>query len=197
MTPEEIQALVASQLDDKLSEFREEYTKANQGLAASLSKEVKKTLEKIEASSTSPQDNPEVEGEKLSLKSLEKQLEDMRKQLAEKDQETFKAKKNNAINQLIAESKALNPKALQKLFDLEYGGYIKEENGSWYVDKGEDDVVSLQDALDSYLNSEEGKFYLPPSNTQGSGSTEVKNMSPNPNQPVKAGEALMEAFSQY
>jgi hypothetical protein len=193
MSPEEIQALVESSIGNAISGLREEFTKANQGLAASLTKEVKKVLS---TQVSQPAETEQEDSSKLTLKSLQQQLADLQSQLAQKDKEAFSAKKSQAISQVIANSQALNPSALMKLFSLEYGDSIKEENGAWFVDKG-DNVLPLQDALNTYLNSDEGKFYLPPSGVNGSGATETKPVPVNTNQPLKAEDALFAAFSNY
>jgi hypothetical protein len=154
----------------------------------------------VQSLSATVQEDKEIEdnntSQKLSLKALENQLSELKQQLAEKDKETSLAKRSQAISQVISNSKALNPSALQKLFTLEYGESIKEEGGHWFVDKG-DTVLPLGEALDSYLNSEEGKFYLPPSNITGAGSEEVKPLSTNTNKPNDTASALYEAFSNY
>ena len=198
MTNEEIQAIVNASITEALSSFREEVTTANKGLASSLTKELRKTIQNISTTNNQEdivEDNQST-SQKLSLKALENQLSELKNQLAEKDKETSLAKRSNVVSQLIANSKALNPTALQKLFTLEYGDNIKEENGTWFVDKG-DTVLPLNEALDSYLNSPEGKFYLPPSNITGTGSEEVKSITTSSNQAIDAGSALYEAFSNY
>lgn len=197
MTNEEIQALVNNSIAEALSSFREEVTAANKGLASSLTKELRKTVQSLTpAAQEESLDDNQNTSQKLSLKALENQLSELKNQLAEKDRETSMAKRSNAISQLIANSKALNPTALQKLFTLEYGDNIKEEGGAWFVDKG-DTVLPLNEALDNYLNSPEGKFYLPPSNINGAGSEEVKSITPNTNQTPDVGSALYAAFSNY
>ncbi len=192
MTPEEITALVNSSIAEAISGLKEDFTKANQGLASSLSKEIKKTLSTVNQPSET--ETPEV-SDKLTLKTLQNQLVDLQAKLDQKDKETISVKKSQAISQVIAESKALNPKSLQKLLNLEFGDYLKEENGTWYVVKGDDSISPLKDALNSYLNSDEGKFYLPPSNVNGSGSTETKPAPVNPTQKIDTADALFQAFS--
>lgn len=197
MTNEEIHALVNSTINEALSSFREEVTAANKGLASSLTKELKKTVQSLSTNTNQVEETEDTQNtsQKLSLKALENELSQLKNQLAEKDRETSIAKRSNAISQVIASSKALNPTALQKLFTLEYGENIKEEAGVWFVDKG-DTVLPLNEALDSYLNSPEGKFYLPPSNVTGTGSEEVKSLT-STNKPIDVGTALYEAFSDY
>lgn len=192
MTPEEIQALIQSSINEAITGLEDKFTKANQGLAASLNKEVKKALSTPPAQPTEPQEDQN----KLTLKALQQQLSDLQNQLAQKDKEAFTAKKSQAIAQVIANSKALNPAALTKLFNLEYGEYLKEENGQWFVDKG-DATLPLNDALNTYLSSEDGKFFLPPSGVNGSGSVETKPAPVDTNQKPKAEDLLFQDFSNY
>jgi len=189
MTQEEIQALVESTINGAISGLRDEFTKANQGLAANLTKEFKKVV----STPIQPIEPPQEDQNKLTLKTLQQQLSDLQSQLAQKDKEAYTARLKQAISEVIANSKALNPSALQKLFTLEYGDFLKEESGKWFVDKG-DTVLPLQDALNTYLNSEEGKFYLPPSGVNGSGSIETKPAPVNTEQKLTGADALMQAF---
>lgn len=195
MTNEDIQALISSAIEEAVTGLREEFTNANKGLASNLTKELRKAVQNL--TPVKEEDTAQEEtNQKLSLKALESQLTDLRNQLAEKDRETLLAKRSNAISQAIVNAKALNPTALQKLFTLEYGDSVKEEGGNWYVDRG-DTVVPLNEALNNYLQSEEGKFYLPPSNVSGAGSEEVKTNPSTIDKPLDAASALYEAFSNY
>lgn len=194
MSPEEVQALIDAALSGVKEEISTQITQANKGLAASLTKEIKK------ASSTqtqSTESEPQELSDKLTLKSLQHQLADLQTQLVNKDKEAFLAKKSQALSQVISECKALNPKALQKLINLEFGDYLKEENGAWFVVKGDDSVSPLKDALDSYLKSDEGLVFVAPSGVNGSGSTETKPTTINPNQKPSAADALFQEFSNY
>ncbi|OBQ17629.1 hypothetical protein [Anabaena sp. AL93] len=191
MSQEEIQALIYASIAGLKDELMIQVTTANKGLAASLTKEIKKSL--LIQNSQSHDIESEEESSKLTLKTLQQQLGELQSQLAQKDKEAFTAKKSQAITQVIAASRTLNTTALQKLISLEYGDYLKEENGSWYVEKG-DHVVTLQDALNTYLTTDEGKFYLPPSGVNGSGSTEAKSINVDTNQKVKAADALFDSF---
>jgi hypothetical protein len=198
MTFDEIQELVNKSVSEQLSSFKEEITSAHKGLAASLTKEFKKSVQSLQSKEdTAVEDKVEDTQQKLSLKALESQLSELKKQLEEKDKDAFLAKRSSALSQAISQAKALNPTALQKLFTLEYGEKIKEEGGQWYIEK-EDKVVGLNEALADYLNSPEGKFYLPPSNITGAGSETIKSNSVGTSQQgVDAKSALYEAFSNY
>ncbi|MDZ8259459.1 hypothetical protein [Nostoc sp. ChiQUE01b] len=190
MTEQEIQALIDASLNSFKTEISTEFTKANQGLAASVTKEIKK-LQTIQSTPTEPSENNQ---EKLTLRALEQQLTDLKTQLANKDLETIAAKRSSAVSQVIANSKALSPSALQKLFLLDYSDKIKQEGDKWYVAQG-DNVSSLEDALNSYLSSEDGKAFVPPSGVKGSSAQETKVTPVDPNQKVKAEDALFESFN--
>jgi 23S rRNA A1618 N6-methylase RlmF len=189
MTEQEIQALIDASLSSFKGEIKTEFTAANQGLASSLTKEIKK-LQTVQPTVT---ESTETIQEKLTLKALEQQLTDLKTQLADKDKETIAAKRSSAVSQVIANSKSLSPSALQKLFLLDNADRIKEENGKWYVAQGES-VSTLEDALNSYLTSEDGKAFLPASGVRGSDAQETKVTPVDPNQKVKAADALFESF---
>ncbi len=189
MTEQEIQALIDASLNSFKTEISTEFTKANQGLAASVTKEIKK-LQTAQPTVAEPTESTQ---EKLTLRALEQQLTDLKTQLANKDLETVAAKRSSAVSQVIANSKALSPSALQKLFLLDNADRIKEENGAWYVAQGES-VSTLEDALTSYLLSEDGKAFLPASGVRGSDAQETKVTPVDPNQKLKAADALFESF---
>lgn len=193
MTQDEVQALITEALTNFKSEIGEQINKSNQGLASNFTKELKKTLASIQSVNPSTEEVSEEPTEKLTLKTLKTQVEQLTKQLSDKDQQAFSARKSEAISKLVATTKNLNPSALQKLFTLEYGQYIKEENGQWYVEQGES-TVSLSDALNGYLSTDEGKGLLPPSGVNGSGAIESKNITPNPSDKLSAADALYTSF---
>ncbi|MEH1803230.1 MAG: hypothetical protein V7L13_29520 [Nostoc sp.] len=190
MTEQEIQALIDAALNSFKSEIKTEITTANQGLASSLTKEFKK----LQAPQPTATESSESTQEKLTLRALEQQLTDLKTQLANKDLETIAAKRSSAVSQAIANSKALSPSALQKLFLLDNAERIIEENGRWFLNQG-DTVSTLEDALNSYLTSEDGKAFLPASGVRGSDAQETKVTPVDPNQKVKAEDALFEAFN--
>ncbi|WP_427162621.1 hypothetical protein ACQFX9_14360 [Aliinostoc sp. HNIBRCY26] len=187
LTIEQVQALI----DEKFAVLKEEVTAANKGLAASLTKDIKKAL--ASQSTQSPEGEIQEDSNKLTLKSLQQKISDLTNQLAQKDKEAFNAKKSQAVSQAIASLKTLGPSALQKLFLAEYSDSLREENGSWFIEKG-DSVFSLQDALNNYLNTEEGKCFLPASGVKGSDSIETKPTQVSTEQKLTGADALMQAF---
>lgn len=189
---EEIQAYIDSALESFKGEVLEQVTNANKGLAANMSRDLKKVLSSLEETK---KEEKVIEEDKLSLKSLQKQVIQLQEEVVRKDKEAFEARKAQTLSQIIASANVLNPKALQKLFSMEYGENIVEENGAWFVSKGEE-VISLNEAFNEYLNSDEGKFYIAPSNVRGSDAIEVKE-TPTIGNKVDAAEALMQLYGNY
>ncbi|MFN6460558.1 MAG: hypothetical protein RMZ41_001755 [Nostoc sp. DedVER02] len=189
MTEQEIQALIDASLNSFKTEIKAEVTQANQGLASSLTKEIKR----LQTAQPTVAEPTESSTDRLTLKALEQQLTDLKTQLANKDKETVAAKRSSAVAQAIANSKALSPATLQKVFLLDNSDKLKEENGKWYVAQG-DSVSTLEDALTSYLSSEDGKAFVPASGVRGSDAQETKVTPVDPNQKLKAEDALFESF---
>ncbi|ALF55629.1 hypothetical protein ACX27_26755 [Nostoc piscinale CENA21] len=188
MTPEEIQALVNAQIEGLRAEIAQQITTANQGLAASLTKEFKKHA----APAPAVQDEPEKES--LTLKSLKQQLSDMQAAFAAKEKEATDALKRSGIAEAVAQAKALAPGTLQKLFLTEYGDALKQENGMWYVDSPATGVKPLNAVLSDFLKSDDGRLFVPPSGVNGAGSTEAKP-SPATTTENKVEDLLFQAFS--
>ncbi|MBD2060501.1 hypothetical protein H6F88_31665 [Oculatella sp. FACHB-28] len=176
MTEDQVLALISTALAAAKSEIMSEVTRSNQGLAASLSKEIKKLHTPQPAVEEDEATNSSGEG-KLTLKALQQQIADLTTQLEAKDKKAFEAEKTSAIASLIAASGTQQKSTLQKLFALQYGDSIKKEGDSWFFEK--DGTAQTLDAVfKSYLESEEGSIFLPPSTVDGSGSKETKAVVP-------------------
>lgn len=199
MDEAQIRELLKTVLGEFKTDLLGEVDKKNQGLAASITRDVKKLTEKPADPPTDPAADPaptpekEGEGGKLTMKALQQQLESLKKERDDERKAAFTARKSAALTNAIAKAGTLNQAALQKLLNLEYGESVKEENGSWLVQQGEA-VKSLDDAIATYLATDEGKAFLPPSGTAGAGSTESKSTTTATSGSLKAGEALMQAF---
>lgn len=221
MDEEQVKALIAAALTEHGTTLLSQIDQKNAGLAASLTREIKKSLESLQppakpapdgtgnSEGNPPEPNaPGTSGAtegKLTLKALQQQLEAQTKLISEmkadsdrKDRETVQAKRSSALAQSIAGAKALNPTLLHKVLQLEYGDGLKEENNAWFVSVG-DSVKPLNDAVSAYLQTDEGKAFLPPSGTQGSGASESKTTTATPptTTPTKAVDALSQAFASY
>jgi hypothetical protein len=188
MTPEEIQDLLKQTLGDIKNEILSEVDKKNAGLASSLSKEFKKQ------STSTTQDSEEEPKDKLTLKALQQQISELNNQLKEKDEQAFTAKRSEAVSKAISKSNVLSQSTLHKLYMLENSSALKEENGNWFVERN-GQVLPLEESLKNYLNSDDGKLFLPPSGVNGSSSQETKASTANPNSRVSAADALAEAYS--
>lgn len=210
MDEEQVKALIAAALGEFKSEVTGIVDQKNSGLAASITREIKKLIPekstedpKPELPST-PSGEKGSEGEgKLTLKMVQQELQktqELAKQLQqERDDEkaaTSKARQAEALSSAIAQAKILNPNALRKLLTLEFGESIKQENDAWLVAQGET-VKTLDAAIADYLKTDEGKAFLPPSGVNGSGSTESKSTLPATATPQKAIDALSEAFAGF
>lgn len=190
MTPEEIQNLLMSALGEIKTEILNEVDKKNAGLASSLTKEIKK----FTTTSTPSQDSDEEPKDKLTLKALQQQISELHNQLKEKDEQAFNAKRSEAVSKAISKSNVLNQSTLHKLYMLENASLLKEENGNWFVDRN-GQVLPLEESLKNYLNTDDGKLFLPPSGVNGSSSQETKVSTANPNTKVSAADALLDAIS--
>jgi hypothetical protein len=152
-----------------------EVRKENGKFAASLTKDVTKKLERVSQPEAQRSEDPEKEESKLTLKVLHQQIADLNNQLQQKEQKALEAQRKAAISEAIAGSKATNKHVLQKLFSVEYEASLEQENNRWIYKSEDGQAQFLDDLLNSYLSSEDGKLFLPPSNVNGSGSTESKS----------------------
>lgn len=197
LTPELIEFLkqeIAQATEGVKANILSEVHKANQGLAASLTKKFEKVAEDG-PSGDEGKDSPPKTG--LTLKALQGELEGLREQLAQKEKAAYEASSSQALTQTISKLNPQNPTALYKILKVEYGERLKAENGSWYVSQGED-VQTLEDAIKSYLETDEGKYFVPSSGIKGSDSQETSpaalTRSPNA---MSSLEALSSAFANY
>ncbi|AUT00899.1 hypothetical protein CLI64_11090 [Nostoc sp. CENA543] len=189
MTPEEIQALVTQQLEGFRSEIKQEIITANQGLAANLTREFKKLAQPAQ-----PEKTEETEKESLTLKSLKQQISELQASLEAKDKQAFEALKRSGLAEAINQVKALSPGLLQKVFMTDYGQYLKQEDGTWYVESPQVGIKPLATALQDFLKSEDGKLFVPASGVNGSGATETKTQDTTPNKDKTAEDILFEHF---
>lgn len=193
MDEAQVQALINSSLETFKNDFSTEIASVvdskNAGLAASLTREFKKATTPKEE----PTEDKSTEG-KLSMKALQTQIEQLNKQLSEEKEAKFKSSSNAALISAIADSGAQNTSTLRKLLSAEYGGKLKEEDGSWFVTEG-DKAISLSESIKSYLATDEGKIFVPASGTQGAGSIETKSTTPASSTGAVTDAALAEAFA--
>lgn len=186
MTLEEIKALleesqaslleqVQTSLKGMKGEILQEVDKKNSGTVSSILKSLKPKEEKApvfeEKAPVLEEKAPvqEEEKTKLSLKALERQIADFKAQLEEKDKKLLLKELDGNLLSALNGKKVLNSGIALKAFKLENENNIKQEDGVWYVQNGES-VVSLDMAVDKFLETDFGKTLLPPtSKARGSG----------------------------
>lgn len=184
MTPEEIQALIEAAINNAKAELTESFTKANQGLAASLSKEVKKLSQPV-----APVEQEQETESKLTLKALQAEINQLKAEKQAEAQKAFVSQRDAALLDVISSTKATAPQALKKLFLANYQDNIKQENGQWFLEQ-DDSSLPLSKALSNYLASDEGAHFLPASGVQGSSSSETKTHPSTPKQPQTLDSVL-------
>ncbi|MBW4443091.1 MAG: hypothetical protein KME10_17995 [Plectolyngbya sp. WJT66-NPBG17] len=178
MTEEEVKTLFATCFEEVKTTLLAEVDHKNKGLAAALQRDIKKISEKQPPESPADLDESGEATPRLSLKALQQQISDLTTQLSEKDKQAFASARNAAIAQLVAGSPTQHKGTLLKLFTTEYGDKLRQENTDWYVDLGGDSVKPLAQTFTDYLASEEGKIFIPPSPTSGSGSASSAKPTP-------------------
>ncbi|BAU12875.1 hypothetical protein LEP3755_34080 [Leptolyngbya sp. NIES-3755] len=162
MDENQVKELFGQLFDQFKQSLLTEVDQKNGKLAASLERQMKKEKPPEPASEDDPS--------KLSMKSLQQQIESLKNELAEKDKVAFTADRNSAISNVIASSNSQNKATLMKLFSIQYGDKLQKENNNWFIEEN-GAVKSLEDCLSNYLTSEEGKIFVPPTSNEGSGST--------------------------
>jgi hypothetical protein len=178
---EESQASLLEQVQTSLQgvkgEILQEVDKKNSGTVSSLLKNLKPKEEKVpvqEVEKVPVQEEKkapvqEEERTKLSLKALERQIADFKTQLEEKDKKLLLKELDGNLLSALNGKKVLNSGIALKAFKLENEGNLQQEDGIWYVKSGES-VVSLDTAVDKFLETDFGKTLVPPtSKARGSG----------------------------
>jgi hypothetical protein len=210
MDEEQVKSLIAEALGGFKSSFSTEIggliDSKNSGLAANLNREFKKLTESLqpktettdsgESGKGAGAEKPEAKGSddtKLTLKALQTQLQQLQQERDREQTQRKLANRQAALATAVAKAKPLAPGVLQTFLDATFGETLKEENGNWYVAQG-DSVKSIDDAIAAFLQSGDGKNFLPPSGTQGAGSTESKSTTTTTVEPGSSTEALMSAF---
>ena len=190
MTLEEIKALLEQSQSSLLEQMQtslqglkgeilQEVDKKNSGTVSSLIKSLKPKevpvqvqVQEEEKALVPPSVQVGVQEEeksKLSLKALERQLGELKAQLEEKDKRLLLKELDGNLLGALNGKKVLNSGIALKAFKLENEGNLVQEEGIWYVKNGES-VVSLDTAVDNFLESDFGKTLLPPtSKARGSG----------------------------
>ena len=195
LTADDVKTLLTDALGSLKADILSEVDTRNQGLAANLSRKIsslsstkkaaaKATVEEPKAekptepkAATSPRSDEPVEAPSSSLKvsALETQLNDLQAQLAAERAEAHRLNSQAALTTAIQSSGAIKPTILQELLSSRFSGKLKRDgsDGSFYVEEA-DRTVSLQDAVNAYLKTQDGQFFQSPSGGVGGGSTEAR-----------------------
>jgi len=171
MDEAQVRALVESMLGAVKTELTDTMHQANQGLAANLSKQIAK-LDTKPKGKVEQADDP-AGSESASFKALQTQLQELQKTLEAEKQSAFAASSNAALTDAIAQAGTTSPQVLKKLLQAEYSGKLVKDGDRWFVSEGEN-TVGLSDAVKTFLATDDGKLFLPPSGTKGVGNTETQ-----------------------
>ena len=175
---------ITETFQNSMKETLSQVDKKNGGTAASLTKEFQKTIEGLKGQLTGesnppspepeqpqPAPNPVQEtntnnSERLSLKALQNQIENLRRESEAKDQQLQTEQRNSAITSLFSEKKAQFADKATRAFLMENESKLKQEDGVWYHADG-DNVVPLDKAVDGFLNTDFGQTFQPASRGRG------------------------------
>lgn len=149
-----VKEVVATNRDELLTSV----DRKNSGLASSLQKEIKKFSENTAPVAQSLEENTPKSEEKLTLSALKKELELLRQEAKQKDLALAAKTRDAVISQKLSSNGLLFPDKAFKAFMLDFQDKLVEENGSWFV-KDNDDVKTLDDSLNTFLESDFGKLF--------------------------------------
>ena len=213
MDEDQIKALITESISSLKDEILTSVDQKNSGAVASMKREVTKALEPItgQLESLSQQgkgnDDPAPAGDddksgKLTLKALQQQLEQTRQELqAEKQQresqaqQALQSEKKALLSGAIAKNGLINGGVLQDVLMTRWGDRLTKEGDQWLLQDG-DNVKVFDEAFGGFVNSEEGKTFLPPSGTQGGGGNEGRGATTG-DTATDATSALVSAFGSF
>lgn len=216
MDLETIKALLAEQQTAIMASVKEEMANTlkqvdskNSGLASSLTKEFKKSTDSIAAQlqgvgnlpvdDATPQDNTPVAepapapkaSERLTLKALQTQIEELKNQNAAKEQALALSSRNNKLNSLFQNRKVAHTDKAVKAFLMDNESNIKQEDGVWFVQNGEE-VKSLDDAVGGFLESDFGSMFQQASKGKGLGLKPSTQAPAGKQQEMSLNQALLQ-----
>lgn len=105
----------------------------------------------------------------LENKSLQAQLDSLTKQIGEEKSQATSLRRDNAVLASVGALSINNPEVFKTVVMSKYGAAMKEDNGQFYVEDGEN-VVPLKQAFENYLATEEASIFVPASKVKGTGS---------------------------
>ena len=183
MDKEEFKALLTEVLPDTLTAFGEKLSteilsqvdRKNSGLAASLNKDVAKAiadLKQAETPSADPEPSPDDKPGRLTTKAVQSELEQLKQQLADEKAAKLQSDRKAALTGAIASKGTLAQGILFDALDRRFGDNLKQDDGQWFVMEG-DLVKPLETVVSGFLETDEGKHFLPASGVNGGGSSET------------------------
>jgi hypothetical protein len=161
-------------LDDRFTSFQQLLEKA-----LSASQETEEESESSNGNTPNPKPQQSTSGHvPPEVRALQKQLADMQskltesekkaeKEASEKREASIRAKVVEAATQLGSDKGNQIYKLLKDQFDLDEAGNVKFISH----EDGYEDIRDLKGGLNDWLQSEEGKHFLPAKNFQGSGAS--------------------------
>lgn len=185
-----IDSAIAAKLEANNTTLLGEIDRRNSGTAASIKRDLAKMFEDFQTKSqqatsatetTNPETPPEtvtgqrptVKGVDLQTQAIQKELQDLQKELAAERQAKFNSDRNSALLSLISSSGVIpaTQNVVKDVLLARYGANVKTENGEWYLESS-DGVVSLNSVVDNFLKTPEGMAFLPATGTRGASSSE-------------------------
>lgn len=180
---ETVSSLKGEIVSEVSSSILSEVDKKNQGLAANLSRDIKKQAEENKnfmsqfTTQNEVKEEPEKEKEaakvadkdRTTLKALQKQIAKLESDIQVKEEALFASQRNSQLDTLLSARKSLYPDRARKAFLMENQDKLVRDNGNWYLQENEDSFVELDSAVDSFLESDFGSTFLPPTRKKGLG----------------------------
>ena len=160
------------QILELLEGFKNEILKQvdikNGGTAASIKKDIDKRFESFKpAPKEEPTQEPESESQ-LTMKALQKQIAQLTEEREAQKRELAIKNRNEAVSKALGSKKVLHSDKCTRAFLMEYGDKLSEENGNYFISDG-DNVHSLDESVNSFLQSDFGSLFQPPSKGVGMG----------------------------
>jgi hypothetical protein len=213
MTIEELAALltaltekvdgISSQGEALKAELFSEVDRRNKGAVSSLTKQFtqfKESLKPAEEEETETSDTPTGttstaptqpdSATRIAMKQMQEQMAALQQQLEAEKQSALMGNRKAALTSVIGSKGVIAPGILYDALNQRFGNGLKEENGAWFVQSG-DEVETLEGVIDKFLGTDEGKAFLPASGVNGSGSSETKSNPQSITPEMTAGAAFM------
>lgn len=186
---EESKAEILELIKGNNAELLSQVDRKNSGLATSISKDLKRSLEEFrsaieptqqQSTQSAETGDPEQPNKRtttkdvdLRTKALETQLQELRTALEQEKQQKLVSDRNATLTSLISGAGVIpaTQNAVRDIISARYGASMEFQDGQWYVKNG-DSVVAIDAVVQDYLKTPEGMAFLPPSGTKGAGSSE-------------------------